>query len=151
MKKLCQEKYEQEITEQEFNSIQQQIAYYNLPNQSFQFSSLAHSPLIDSIKDPILRRQLFKQYKEVAEQSRTKISNLCLTTAQNERIQCQNIYDTSIKKMWSDRQTLDTSEQIPLILIDLINERCNQISERIQCIYKFKTQSIGSNSNLKYK
>lgn len=148
MKKLCQEKHEQETTEQEYNLVQKQIAHYNLPNQSFESSPLAHSLLIDSVADPTLRQQLFKQYREVAEQSRAKIFHLYLTTAQDERVQCKNTYDTSMKKMWSDRQVSLVNEQIPFNMIDLINERGKKISERIQCIYKFKTQSIGSNSKL---
>ena len=109
---------------------------------------LAKSPLIDSIQDPVLRQQLFKQYQDVAEQSRAKIFNLCLTTARDERIQCKNTYDTTVEKMWSDRETSSAREKIPSIMTDLINERCNLISQRIQCIYRYKTQSIESNSKL---
>ena len=52
MKQICQSIYEQEITEQEYHFLKQQIAYYNLPSQSFQSSSISHSPLIDSIENP---------------------------------------------------------------------------------------------------
>lgn len=146
MKEICQNKYEQEITEQEYNLLQQQIAYYNLPSQSFQSSPLAHSPLIESIQDPVLRQQLFKQYQEVAEQGRAKIFHLSIKTADDERIRAKNKYDTSVKNMWSNRDISVPDEQIPFIMINLIHQRCIKISERIQCIYRFKAQSIGSNS-----
>ena len=148
MKAICQNKYEQEITEQEYNLLQQQIAYYNLPSQSFQSSPLAHSPLIESIQDPVRRQQLFEQYQEVAEQGRAKMFHLYMKTAEDERIQARNKYDTSIKKMWSDRQTSVANEQLPFNMIDLIHARCNKISQRIQCLYKFKAQSIGFNAKV---
>ncbi len=48
--------------------------------------------------------------------------------------------------MWNAYHSSVDNEKIPTIMIDLINLRCEKISERIKCIYKFKTQSIVSNS-----
>ncbi|CAF1403885.1 unnamed protein product, partial [Rotaria magnacalcarata] len=45
---ICQSKYEQETSEQEYEFLKQKIAYYNLPSQSFDSSTISHHPLIDS-------------------------------------------------------------------------------------------------------
>ena len=55
-------------------------------------------------------------------------------------------YEHDVKKMRSDQHSLDDNHKIPLVMIHLIDRRSNKITERIQCIYKFKTQSIVSNS-----
>jgi hypothetical protein len=67
MKKLCQSKYEQETTKQEYNILKHQIPYYNSPSQSFERSPISHCSLLDSIQKPDIPQQLFQQYKEVAE------------------------------------------------------------------------------------
>ena len=85
MKELCQSKYEEETTEQEFLLLKQQINYYNSPNQSFERSRIGHDPLINSIPNPAIRQQLLQQYKEIAVQTRANIFTLYLTTAEEQR------------------------------------------------------------------
>ncbi|CAF1198748.1 unnamed protein product [Adineta ricciae] len=152
IERMCRDKYEQKITEEEYKFLQQQIAYYNSPSQSFESSPLAHCPLTDSIENPTIRQNLFKQYKEVAEQSRTEMFNLYLKTAEDQRMTCKYKYDTSMKELWSNQHhhsAVDQNNVLSKIMIDLIDERCTKIGERIQCIYQFKaTQFIQSNSKL---
>ncbi|CAF4261947.1 unnamed protein product, partial [Rotaria magnacalcarata] len=69
MKQICQSKYEQETSEQEYEFLKQQIAYYSLPSQSFECSAISHHPFIDSIQNLTVREALMKQFKEVAIQS----------------------------------------------------------------------------------
>jgi hypothetical protein len=147
MNEVCQSQYEQETTEQELNFLKQQINYYNLPSQSFQCSSIAHSPLIDSIENPILRQELFEQFKQIAEQSRTTLFNVYLKSAEDQRQEYKTKHETNVMKMCSDYHQLidDHTRKIPQIMIQLINRRCQKISERIKCIYKFKTESFNSN------
>ena len=48
--------------------------------------------------------------------------------------------------MWSVRRSSPDHEKTPLIMVNLIEQRYNKISERIQCIYKFKViQSVSPN------
>ncbi|CAF4616110.1 unnamed protein product, partial [Rotaria magnacalcarata] len=51
MKQICQSKYEQETSEQEYEFLKQQIAYYSLPSQSLACSNIFHSPLFNSIQN----------------------------------------------------------------------------------------------------
>jgi hypothetical protein len=146
MKEICQSKYEQETTEQEVHSLKKQIAYYNSSSQSFDCSSIVHNPLIDSIQNQEIRQELFRQYKEVAKQSRTALFNIYLKSAEDQREEYMKKYEANIKKMFSSRHSLDDKEKISSLMIHLIDERCNKISERIKCIYKFKVQSILSKS-----
>ena len=85
MKQICQSKYEQETTEQEYYLLQEQINYFNLPNQSFEHSPLAQSTLLDSVANPNIRQQLFQQYRENAVQSRANVFHLYLKSTEDQR------------------------------------------------------------------
>ena len=42
--------------------------------------------------------------------------------------------------MWTDYHSSDKNRQLSSTMIQLINERCQKISEHIKRIYKFKSQ-----------
>ena len=121
MKQLCQEKYEQETTEQECRFLRKQVTYYSLLTQSFDASSLAHSSLIESIEDPVFRQEFYNRFKQVAEEGRVQMFDLCRKTAENERLQCRDKYNASVKKIWSDYLTARNDQQIPRMMTELID------------------------------
>ncbi|CAF4775591.1 unnamed protein product [Rotaria socialis] len=147
MKQICESKYEQETSEQEYEFLKQQIAYYNLPSQSFESSTIAHHPFIDSIQNLTVREALKKQFKEVAIQSRNAVFNMYLKSAEDQREEYKKKHELNIKKIDASQHTLNQNEKLSSTFVQLINERCNKISERIQCIYKYKRQCFQSKSN----
>ena len=58
MIQICQSKYEQETSDQEYGFLKQKIAYYNLPSQSFECSTISHDPCINSIQNVTIREAL---------------------------------------------------------------------------------------------
>ena len=138
MKQVCESKYKQETTEQEYILLQQHVAYHNSPSQSFESSPMAQSTLIDSIQNVDMRRQLMNQYREVALQTRANLFHMYTKSAQDEQEEYQKKYEDCVKKMWSAHRSTDDNQHIPLDMIDLISQRCEKITERIKCIYKFK-------------
>ena len=143
MKNLCHRKYQQETSEQAYNLLQRHIAYYTSPDQSIECSPISYGADLDSIQNTELRRQLLQHYKEIAEQSRLKMFQLYLKTAEEERNTCRNDYETAEKKMWMDRRLASDGAKISPIMLHLIEQRCKKISDRIKCIYQYKVQSIG--------
>jgi len=142
MSQVCQSKYAHELTEQEYHLLNQKITYYNLPNQSFACSPIASCPLIDSVQNSVIRQKLYEQYKEVAEQSRIDLFNVYLTSAEEQREEYRKKYEDDSKELSHDRCSSDDKQNFSPLMIQLINECCNKISERIKCIYKFKIESI---------
>ncbi|CAF1411339.1 unnamed protein product [Rotaria sordida] len=142
MKQLCSSKYEQELTKQEFDLLQQQINYYNSPCQSFECSSLSQSELINSIQDSNIRQELFNQYKTIAVQSRLDIFNLYMKSAKSQMDECKKKFDANMKKLWHDQHSSSDNEKLSALMINLIEQRCNKIGDRIRCIYIFKVKSI---------
>ncbi|CAM4978478.1 unnamed protein product [Rotaria socialis] len=148
MKQICQSQYEQETSEQEYEFLNQQIAYYNLPSQSFECSTISHHPSIDSIQNLTIREALMKQFKEVAIQSRIALFNLYLESAEDQREEYKKKHEANVMKINASQHTSNNNEKLSSTFVQLINERCNQIGERIQSIYKFKLENFLSKSNL---
>lgn len=146
MKQLCQETYEQEMTKHEYHFLHKQLTYYSLPTQSFDASSLAHSSLIESIEDPVLRQDFYNRLKQVAEEGRAQIFDLCRKMAEKDRLRCRKKYHASVEKIGSDRLTARVDQQRSRIMTDLIDQCCKKISQRIQCIYLYKEECIGLDS-----
>lgn len=144
MKELCESKYKQETTEQAYILLQQHIADHNSTSQSFESSPIAQSTLIDSIQNVEIRRQLVNQYREVALQARANLFRRSAKSAQDEREEYQKNYEDCVKKMWTAHRSTEDNQHIPLNMIDLISQRCEKITKRIRCIYKFKATSSSS-------
>ncbi|CAF2053209.1 unnamed protein product [Rotaria magnacalcarata] len=148
MIQICQSQYEQETSEQEYELLKQKIAYYNLPSQSFECSTISHHPLIDSIQNLTVQEALKKQFKEVAIQSRIALFNLYLESAEDQREEYKKKHEANVMKINASQHTSNNNEKLSSTFVQLINERCNQIGERIQSIYKFKLENFLSKSNL---
>ena len=142
MIQICESKYEQETSEQEYEFLKQQIAFYNLPSQSFECSKIFQHLSIDSIQNLTIREALMKQFKEVAIQSRNSLFNIYLESAEDQRDEYKKKHEANVKKMDASQHTLDNNEKLSSTFIQLIHERCDKITERIQCIYKYKRQSL---------
>ncbi|CAF1293754.1 unnamed protein product [Adineta ricciae] len=140
---ICQSEYERETAEQELNFLQQQITYSNSSSQSFEYSLIAHDPLIDSIENLDTRQHLYQQYKQVAEQARANLFTFYMKTAKEQRDEYKNKHESNLQKMWNAyRSTSSDNEKISTSMLDLIHQRCMKINERIKCVYKFKALSI---------
>ncbi|CAF4583494.1 unnamed protein product, partial [Rotaria magnacalcarata] len=90
---------------------------------------------------------LMKQFKEVAIQSRITLFNIYLKSAEDQRQEYKKKHEANVKKMDASQHTFNNNEKLSSTLVQLINERCNKISQRIQCIYKYKRESFQSKSN----
>ncbi len=149
MNQICRSKYAQELTEQEYQLLKKQIAYYNSSSQSCKSSSsLAHDPTIDSIQNVTIRQALFQQFKDIAEQSNTSLFDVYMKSAENQRQEYKKKYDVNVNKIFSTLDSSNDQENLTPIMICLINERCMKISQRIKCIYQYKQQSMLLKSNL---
>ncbi|CAF1437271.1 unnamed protein product [Adineta steineri] len=141
MNKICQSKYEQGTTGQEYNFLKQQIDYYNSPSQAFQHLPIAQTTGIGTIENAEIREDFFNQYTEVALKVRNNLFPLYLTTAADQKDEFKKKYEENIKKLFTDGIFINGNRDLSLFLIEIINQRCEKISERIKCVYRFKVQS----------
>ncbi|CAF4335471.1 unnamed protein product, partial [Adineta steineri] len=95
-----------------------------------------------------VQEALMKQFKEVDIQSRITLLNMYLKSAEDQREEYKKKHEANVKKMDASQHTSNNNEKLSSTFVQLINERCNKISERIQSIYKFKLENFLSKSNL---
>ena len=98
--------------------------------------------------DAIENADIRQQYKDCAEQSRLKMFDLYLKTTEEQKHRCQKMFQSEEKKMWMDRRVAAENDKMPLIMINLIEQRCKRISDGIKCSYHYKGQSLGTSVHL---
>jgi hypothetical protein len=135
MKQSCLKRDEKETTEQELKFLQERIDHFNVSDQSFE-----HSTLIDSIENVELRQQLQQQYRKIIQQAKADFCMLSLKTAEEQRNRANSNYDNQVDKMYSIHHNALDFTILPLKMIDLINECCRIIAERIQSVYNYKIE-----------
>ena len=72
--------------------------------------------------------------------------NLYTNSATTQMQHYQHEYKNQIKKIWQDQQLLPQNKRLTPYMTHLIEQRANVISERIKCIYHFKTQTLSIQS-----
>jgi hypothetical protein len=136
------------MTKNEVNFLKQQISIHITSHPFAKQKFIAHLSIIDDIRDPIIRRQLYQQYKETAEQARIKMMKITLECAEEQREQCQQQFNIEVKQIWDMEKTLPSEQQLTQMMRDLIEQRLANITARIECLYKFKIQLHHIKSNI---
>lgn len=142
MKQICQSKYNQELTEQEYHLSKQKIAFFNSSVQSFDYSSMAKSILCYPIEDPQIRQNYYEQFKFICEKFRADLFAIDMEFVEQERREYKQIYDEYVNKYLLCQHSLREKEELSPDMLRLIHERSTKISQRILCIYKVKKQSF---------
>ena len=121
---------------------QQQIPIYLASHPFEKHQPIAQFSLIADIHDPIIRQQLYKQYKDTAEQGRMNMMTVYLECAEVQRSRCQQKFDSEVKERWNTEKTLPFQQQLIGMMRNLIEQRLANITARIECLYKFKLQLL---------
>ena len=119
----------------------------HVASYSFENEPAAQSAFIDSINEPDIRQQLHKQYTNATEQAATDMMTAYMKSAEVQVYQSEKEFDVAIQEMWSVRKSLPPDQQSSQVMIDLIEQRCVNISKRLECMYKFKIELFHVKSN----
>ena len=147
LKRLCKCKYDQEMTNQEGLTLQQRIHEYRAVDP-YELQSIARSPLIDSIDDPAVRQQFYKQYLEIGEQASAKMLALYTETAEKQMHEYKGRFDAEIDKLEKICESSSADPPLTSTMIDLVKQRLANIGARLECLYKFKVQLGRLNNNV---
>ncbi|CAF4783045.1 unnamed protein product [Rotaria magnacalcarata] len=140
MEQSCLKRDEKETAEQELKYLQERIDHFNASDQSFE-----HSAIIDSIENVEIRQQ----WRKIIEQAKANFCMLSFKIAEDQRSRANLNYDNQVNKMYSIHDNASDFTILPLKMIDLINEHCRMIDERIQSInffHKIMTEIISKNN-----
>ena len=131
LKDICEVKYALALLEQESQLLTEHVAYYN---------SLDQSKLLDFIPKIGIHEQVMQQYKQIALEARAQLFELYRKSIQEEKTEYTNKHDDLMKEMWWNYHSDDVNYQMSVNMIELIDQRCQVIQQRLQCIYNFKKQ-----------
>ncbi|CAF5183555.1 unnamed protein product, partial [Rotaria magnacalcarata] len=135
MEQSCLKRDEKETAEQELKYLQERIDHFNASDRSFE-----HSAIIDSIENVEIRQLLQQQWRKIIKQAKADFCMLSLKIAEDQRSRANLNYDNQVNKMYSIHDNASDFTILPLKMIDLINEHCRMIGERIQSVYNYKIE-----------
>jgi len=147
MKRLGKLKYNQEMTKFEVNYLKEKISSH-ITSHPFEREPIAKSTLIDSIHNSRLQQELYKNYRNVAEQARNQMMSLYMESTEEQKQRCQQQYDLAMEEMWTFEKTLPSNQKLTETMQDLIKQRLDNITVHVECLYKFKIQLLRLNSNM---
>jgi tRNA(Ile)-lysidine synthase TilS/MesJ len=147
MKDVCESRYTQEMSKQQYQDLTHQMNFYDTPsNLTFECSPLkCTTKMLEMIENTDLRQQLLRQFKTSAEQARNDLFQFRIKYVEEEANEYSSKHEEIMRRMSSIHdQTIDAAQSISSVLVQIILQRSEKISERIQCIYRYQAQSTFS-------
>ena len=142
-KQLCHVKYQEEITKQEFHLLKQQIAHQKTASSSIE---LSEETFFNTIEDQHIRRRIHDQYKNIAQQAKDDMLQLTLSSAETQMTRYHQQFNAQLKQFWLEQRSLPYDQRLSHRMLDLIEQRYQNIVESVQCVYTYKANLIRLNS-----
>ncbi|CAF1083685.1 unnamed protein product [Didymodactylos carnosus] len=143
-RRLCQAKYKQETSKQEYNLLKTRISNYDRSK-----ASGSHNELFDSIDDPTAREQQFyNRYRQVIQKSNDEMISLYLSSAEAQMQYYQKHFNDELKRIWEEQRTARITEKLTVAMLHLIEQRYNNISDRVKCVYDFRVHLLDLNLSI---
>jgi len=101
--------------------------------------------VFDSINDPNIRQQLCNQYRQIIQQSKDEMMKIYMTSAEAQMHQCHKQFNDELKQIWQEQQSLPIKQRLNEVMLDLIEQRHSNISERVKLMYKLKAHKLDFN------
>ncbi|CAF2967501.1 unnamed protein product [Rotaria sp. Silwood2] len=143
VQKLDEAKYHQETTKAEYNLLTYRISMEKSSRISI---DLPEEKFLKTIEDGSIRQKLHDQYVNIAKQARKDILKLCLSTAQIQKDQSTEEFNTKLEQFKLKQQSLLNHKKFTSNMINLMEEHWKQISESVECVYKYKLDLLRLNS-----
>ncbi|CAF4257173.1 unnamed protein product, partial [Rotaria sordida] len=122
MKHICKLKYSQEMTKCEVKLLKEKISLH-LISHRFEHESIIKLSWIKSIRESRTRQELYKQYKNVAEQARSNMMIAYMECAEGQKQQYQKHYDVAMKELHDIQKMHPSNQQLTETMWNLIQKR----------------------------
>lgn len=128
-------KYQEEITREEYNLLQQRLSIYKSSNVGFEL-----------VEGTFFNKNENQQYMTVAQKAREDLIQLYLSSAKAQMERYHKKFYSILKQFWHDQHSLSNDKKLTPLIIDLIEQRSKNISESVKCVYKYKFDLLNINS-----
>lgn len=99
---------------------------------------LALPALIQSIDDLDTRQHLYDQQRKLLQKCTTDMMAAFIKAAKEYMCQTQKLFDRATQTMWQDERILPLSQRFSPTMLDLLDQRFINVTEKAQCIYDYK-------------
>ena len=107
---------------------------------SLQSTSL--SLLIQSIGDNQIRQQLSQRYERILGQTKIELITILLQSAEAKMRQYQDEFDQEMAQLWQHYRQSSIEQRITRSMMNLIDQRLANITERFQAIHQYQIKSF---------
>ncbi|CAF2075353.1 unnamed protein product [Rotaria magnacalcarata] len=143
VKQLTHAKYQEEITKEEYNLLKQRISFY----KSYQTPiELAQETFFNAIENGDIRQKSHDQYINIAQQAKEDMLQLYLSSAKAQMDRYRKQLNSKLKQFWLEQRSLPKDKKLTALIINLIEQRWKNMSESVQCVYKYKLDLLHLNS-----
>ena len=102
--------------------------------------------MFDSIDNPTAREQQFyNRYRQVIQKSNDEMISLYLSSAETQMQHYQKHFNDELKPIWDEQRSARITEKLSVAMLHLIEQRYNNISDRVKCVYNFRVQLLDLN------
>ncbi|CAF1063429.1 unnamed protein product [Rotaria magnacalcarata] len=138
-------KQQQELSKYTCELLNQQLIHYNA-STTFDQLPIAHVPLFDSICNINMQQDLYAQYRNIIEQTKTDMLTLYSQSAVDQKIRYQKQYNDTMEKIQKEQCLLPDEQKLIRKMLELIEQRAHIIEERFKCIHQFKVHNLSIQS-----
>ncbi len=126
-----------EKAKQQVTLLKQRISY-NKPPNSFHSIDLNLPTTFQNINDATIRQRLLDQQQKIIQQTKTDMMAMLINGAEANMRDCQTKFDLEMAELWKNYRTKVNDQYLTKSMIELIDERLVNITERFQLIYNYK-------------
>jgi hypothetical protein len=120
-------------------SLLKQRVSYNTPPNSLYSMDLNLPSSFHTINDQTIRQHLFDRQQKIIQQTKTDMMAVLIQGAETKMRECQKKFDFEMTQLWQNyRSKSNDQHYLTKSMIDLIDERLLNVTERFQVIYNYK-------------
>jgi hypothetical protein len=109
-------------------------------------ASALHIDLFDSIGDATVREERFyNRYRHVIEKSTDAMIRLYLSTADAQMQHYHKQFNDELRQLWDEQRSTRINRKLSIAMLDLIEQRYTNISDRVKFVYNFRVQRLDLN------
>ena len=140
--RLCKLKHVQETTKNIVHFLKETNTIYLSSYPPFDSHAIVQAPMINSIWKPSLQQELFMHYKMITELARLNQLDIYMKSLEEQMNYYEKQLHSIIDKIWKLNKSLPSHQQLTPTMLKLIDQRFNNMTAYIECIYKFKRHLI---------
>lgn len=140
--RLCKLQFKQVISKNLVHFFRETIPIYQSVHLPFTSLAIVRIPMINSIWNPSLQQELYVQQKIINELAGSNQLDIYMTSLDEQTIDYEKKSNSIIDQIWTTNKSLPSNQQLTSTMLTLIDQRFQNITAYIACLYKFKRQLI---------